>query len=161
PAGRVRRLGIIRAVFGFGPECLGFECGRALMTRRQSERAEGLGVVHQSLQPYACLGMTPTISRDDVLAFMAFSEAERENVAKLVRSAGDPERGMVGLYVGARVARKQWPLERYAALASMLRTAGYDIAFVGAPSDVNAAREVERLAQLDRATVWCDGTSIR
>ncbi len=159
--GRLKKLALLRVIVGMGARCAGFARIPGLMTRRESEAGEGAGVVHQALQPFETARIQPLISRESVLAFLAFTEREKQNASTLLSHARDVGGPVVGMYVGARVARKAWGTDRYVTVAKELADAGYTVAFVGGTEDRAAADAVIRASGIQHAIQWCGATTLR
>lgn len=72
----------------------------------------------------------------------------------LTRPTGCPgEIGAVVIHPGASAPARQWPPERFAAVASALRDEGHDIVITGSAAEFGLAHAVARAARLPRTCV--------
>jgi ADP-heptose:LPS heptosyltransferase len=63
------------------------------------------------------------------------------------------ETGAVVIHPGASAPARQWPPERFAAVAAALRNEGYEIVITGSASEFELAHTVARAARLPRTAV--------
>jgi ADP-heptose:LPS heptosyltransferase len=62
---------------------------------------------------------------------------------------------------GTRSEMREWPIDRWVALARLVRTRGYDIVITGGPADVQASGELARRAGLKESTVLAGKTTLK
>lgn len=78
---------------------------------------------------------------------------EADNM-RLPRPAVHPDRiGAVVIHPGASAPARQWPADRFAAVASALRDEGHEIVITGSAGEFGLAHEVARAARLPRTAV--------
>jgi ADP-heptose:LPS heptosyltransferase len=68
--------------------------------------------------------------------------------------------GATLIHPGAAFAARQWPLDRWAAVARAERARGRRVIITGGPRDVDIAEQLMRLARLDRASVYAGRTTL-
>lgn len=84
----------------------------------------------------------------------AFGVAGDENEVALRSSARRSGiRGATVIHVGAFYGSRQWPVERFAAVAEALRADGHDVVFTGSVAERERALAVSRRGRFDDATV--------
>jgi len=87
------------------------------------------------------------IACDDAALEFPVTGTDREAAAALsMREGLRPDRTVL-VHPGARLPSRRWPAERYAAVASAIARAGYDVALTGSGQERPLAREVARLAR--------------
>jgi len=74
------------------------------------------------------------------------ADGDREAAFALAREAGLRPGRTVLVHPGARLASRRWPAERYAAVASVLVHAGFDVALTGSDEERPLTRKVADLA---------------
>ena len=72
---------------------------------------------------------------------------DREEALSLARNARLRAGRTVLVHPGARLASRRWPADRFAAVASALSRAGYDVALTGSEAERPLNRQVAELAQ--------------
>jgi ADP-heptose:LPS heptosyltransferase len=97
---------------------------------------------HRYLALLRHLGLT---ADDDALEFPCSEDDRRDAAALLQEYSLDPSR-LVLMHVGARLASRRWPLERYARAATAILLQGWQVALTGTSAERALAADVRRLS---------------
>ncbi|GLJ60248.1 hypothetical protein GCM10017576_03770 [Microbacterium barkeri] len=86
--------------------------------------------------------------------------ADEDDVAIALPSTASPAPGAAVLHVGAFYGSRQWPVDRFAAVARALRSDGLRIVLTGGAADRERAEAVASAAGLDEDAVLADRTRL-
>lgn len=117
-------------------------------------------VARNTLRMAAAIGVPPP---PDLALQLAVSAADRARAAALFEQAGiDPARPVCALSVVAKVARKAWPVDRYALLADwLIRTHGVQVVLTNGPGELEQVEAVVGRMQARPALWKYDSISVR
>jgi len=136
PRARALKLLLCRTLAGASAPVRGFGYFPALDSLPAPTTGASRWTRHQALVPFHRASESIRISRSSLLRFLAPTEDELSNVDSIIRSfsiAGVPP--PIGVYVGSRVSRKRWPLERWRSLITALQADGFPIVLLGGAED--------------------------
>lgn len=86
--------------------------------------------------------------------------ADEDDVAIALPTTASPAPGAAVLHVGAFYGSRQWPVDRFAAVARALRSDGLRIVLTGGAADRERAEAVASAAGLDEDAVLADRTRL-